>query len=358
MDLVGRVGPVQSQAARAPFLSVAARLPGAAYASIVRAHADLGVVRSTSLRGTVHTSTAGQHAALHAVSARAQAPLWRRTLGLDEQQLDAFRRRLDEVCAPDWMTHDAVEAALHEWFDLQGHNRAKHATSFQVGRVAFKGQASMLRRPLAPTAGWESQAEVVYRSASAAIGEVVPRFDDALATLVRHHIAASGPVTRRDLAWWSGAGLRDVDTALDSLRAELTRRMGPNGLEYLDLVGGAPDAPDPGIRLLPEYDALLLAYDPKARGRFADERVIAASWNRANGVHAPTVLLDGRIRGCWRLERTGRSAVVVVEAFAWERRIDEGELEEPVRAIGLALDLAIDEIRTSRRDPRRGSGVP
>ena len=110
----------------------------------------------------------------------------------------------------------------------------------------------MLRRPLAPTAGWESQAEVVYRSASAAIGEVVPRFDDALATLVRHHIAASGPVTRRDLAWWSGAGLRDVDTALDSLHAELTRRMGPNGLEYLDLVGGAPDAPDPGIRLLPE----------------------------------------------------------------------------------------------------------
>ena len=116
--------------------------------------------------------------------------------------------------------------------------------------------------------------------------------------------------------------------------------------------------PIPGSDCCRSNDALLLAYDPKARDRFADERVIAASWNRANGVHAPTVLLDGRIRGCWRLERTGRSAVVVVEAFAWERRIDEGELEEPVRAIGLALDLAIDEIRTSRRDPRRGSGVP
>lgn len=349
LGLVGRAGPIQSQAARAPFLALASRLPGATHQDISHVHESLELVRSTSLRGTVHTSTATAHAALHAVSARAQAALWRRTLGLDAAQLDAFRARLDQVCAGAWVTHDVVETALHAWFDEHGLSKAKHATTFQVGRVAFKGQASMLRCPRSAAAGWDSQADVVYRSASAAIAEVVPPFEQALVELVRHHIAASGPVSRRDLAWWSGAGLRDVDAAVASLGDELTARPGPNGLDYLDLCtrprGGGSD---PGLRLLPEYDALLLAYDPKARERFADERAIAHSWNRANGVHSPTVLVDGRIRGRWRLERSGRTGSVIVETFAWERPIEESEVADQARAVGTALAVEIADVRVHR----------
>ena len=125
--------------------------------------------------------------------------------------------------------------------------------------------------------------------------------------LVRHHVAASGPVTRRDLGWWTGAGLRNVDAAIASLGDDLVARPGPNGLDYLDLAESpARSASDPGLRLLPEYDALLLGYDPAARDRFADAEAVAHSWNRANGVHSPTVLVDGRLRGRWRLERQTR----------------------------------------------------
>ena len=110
MHLIQRVGPIQSQAARAPYLAVAARLPGAARDAVTAAHESGALVRSTSLRGTVHTSTRDGHAALAAVSTRAQAALWRRTLRLDQQQLEEFWSELEGTTAFDWATHAAIEA--------------------------------------------------------------------------------------------------------------------------------------------------------------------------------------------------------------------------------------------------------
>ena len=60
-ELVEQVGPIQSQAARAPFLGIAARLTSADHASITAAYEQAAIVRGSTLRGTVHTSTAAVH---------------------------------------------------------------------------------------------------------------------------------------------------------------------------------------------------------------------------------------------------------------------------------------------------------
>jgi hypothetical protein len=205
----------------------------------------------------------------------------------------------------------------------------------------------MIRRPVG--GGWEGQGEVVYRSARYALGEEPVEPQRALEDLVRQHIDASGPVSRRDLAWWSGEGLRNVGAAVETLGDELVGRLGPDGLEYLDLA----DAPtrsgsDPGVRLLPEYDALLLGYDPKARDRFAEADAVSYTWNRRNGVHSPTVLVDGRIRGKWQLERKGGSAAIAVAMFPGERLLDPGDLTTPAAALGAALGLTITDVTVSR----------
>jgi winged helix DNA-binding protein len=348
VELVRRVGPIQSQAARAPFLSVAARLPGASYDAITATHESMRLVRSTSLRGTVHTSTREQHAALSAVATRSLAPLWRRTLKLDQGQLDAFRAEVEGLSESAWVTHDDIQGHLHAWFARHGLDESLRATEAGAGHFAFRTHAAMLRRPKSRAAGWDSQAEVVYRSARFAVDEPALDPQAALGSLVRSQLAASGPVTRRDLAWWSGEGLRNVDAAIASLGDELVRSPGPNGLEYLDLAEPpSAAAVEPGPRLLPEYDALLLGYDPKARERFADEDAVLHSWNRANGVHAPTLLLAGRLRGRWKLSRRGGTATIEVEMFPKERPPDAGDLAAPAQAVGAALGLTVVDVQVA-----------
>ena len=348
LEVVRRVGPIQSQAARAPFLSLAARLPGVSYDAITAAHASLGLVRSTSLRGTVHTSPREGHGALNAVATRALAGLWRRTLKLSEPMLRAFRAEIESLSEPGWVTHHEIEAHMRAWFAGHGLRDSLAATENQAGRFAYRGHAAMLRRPRAG-AGWDSQAEVLYRAAAYAIGEVTPDPQDALATLVRGHLAASGPATRRDLAWWSGDGLRNIDAAVASLGDEVSTRHGPNGLDYLDLTSPpASGLGDPGIRMLPEYDALLLGYEPAARDRFADAKAVAHTWNRANGVHSPTLLVDGRLRGRWRLERKAGSATILVEMFPGERPLDPGDLAEQAAAVAAVLATPVTDLAVSR----------
>jgi len=137
---------------------------------------------------------------------------------------------------------------------------------------------------------------------------------------------------------------------VDALADEIVVRPGPNGLDYLDLVQAPVRSgdTDPGVRLLPEYDALLLAYDPAARDRFADREAVSYSSNRANGVHAPTVLVDGRLRGKWRLTRSGDSAVIEVETFPGERLLDPGELADQAGAVGAVLALSVTDVRVTR----------
>ncbi len=102
------------------------------------------------------------------------------------------------------------------------------------------------------------------------------------------------------------------------------------------------------MRLLPEYDALLLAYDPAARMRFADDGAVLHSWNRANGVHSPTVLVDGRLRGRWRLSRSGALATIDVEMFPGERLLDPGDLTDAAAAVGAVLGLSVSDVTVTR----------
>ena len=51
-----RVGPIQSQTARSPFIGLAARFPGLTHAALTAAYEANAVVRGSVVRGTVHTS--------------------------------------------------------------------------------------------------------------------------------------------------------------------------------------------------------------------------------------------------------------------------------------------------------------
>ena len=82
MALFDRLGPIQSQVPRAPFLAASSRLPGVAYDTVNGLFADHRLVKTSSLRGTVHTSTAATFPRLDAVARPLRATQARQLLAL------------------------------------------------------------------------------------------------------------------------------------------------------------------------------------------------------------------------------------------------------------------------------------
>jgi hypothetical protein len=346
VELIGKVGPIQTQVARSAFGAVWSRLPGARCADIEAAYESADLVRGSNLRGTVHTCTRDQHAVLDAVTRRAMGPTWQRALTLQRVEVDEVRRAMEQFATGAWRAPAELRAHLVGWLaqhDSDG--AAKAAATPGVGQSMAHVHSGLIRRPL--KGPWHGQGAPGYRLAAEVLAvsreAVVADPQAALVDLARIHVAAFGPSSRRDIAWWTGEALSAVDDALVALAEEFTARPGPDGETYHDLA--EPPAPgkgpgnEVGLRLLPEFDAVLLGYAPPARYRFVDLDHLPYFWTMSNGMYFALVLHDGRVRASWALRGSGRRRVVDVRMFPRERLLDEGDFTDQVEALAVALGL-------------------
>lgn len=333
-----RTGPVQSQTARSPFLALAARFPGTSRAEVTEAYESGAVVRGTTIRGTVHTTTPEAYAVLGAATRVGQRTSWERMLRLEHGTVEELWQATEDF-ASTWRTSDDLRDHLHRW--LLEHEGRDDVTGGQGGRYLAFGHGGLVRRP--SNGDWSGQGAPEYRT--------LPGDTDAsVGDVVELHLRSHGPASRRDLAWWSGMGLRVVDELLADLdgRVGLVRVEGPDGRTYLDL----PDPPEPrgldGVRLLPEFDALMCAYEPVGRERFAAPAHLRRLWSGANGLVLPPLLVDGRITGWWRATGSARRRPLEVVWFAGTRRPRKAELDAPVAALEAALGIAVTDVSLTR----------
>ncbi len=337
--LLDRLGPIQSQTARSVFVGLAARRPGLTRDAVTAAYEAFAIVRGSSLRGTVHTSGTAQHPVLEVATRLGQRALWSRSLRLVGRTLEEVWTGIEEFAADHWRTPGELAEHLIAW--LAEHDPgARPAFSGNQGRYFAFGHGGLLRRPLG--GDWAGQGAPGYRTASALLGDrsaVLADAEAAVDALVLRHVAAHGPSSRHDLAWWSGLGLTRVDAAIG--RLGLASEEGPDGRHYLDL----PDAPAPaqpsGVRLLPEFDALLCGYDPAGRERFVDAAHYDVLWKQANGQLLAPVLAGSRLAGHWRLTGTGRRRRLEVVGFSGLPPIGRAELADAVTALELGLGLQL-----------------
>ena len=108
------------------------------------------LVRGSTIRGTVHTGTPEQYAALGAATRVGQRTLWQRLLKLEHGTLEDLWAATEEFAA-EWRTPEELEQHLHDW--LVAHEGRNVLEGQPIGRYLTFGHGGLVRRPGRRAAG-------------------------------------------------------------------------------------------------------------------------------------------------------------------------------------------------------------
>ena len=300
VETVERLAGMQAQEPKHPFVGLWTRVEGFEEEALRRALHEREVVRATLMRSTLHLMSAGDYVALRTALAPplsvALRVLGARAEGLDlERVLPAAR----ELLADRPQTFDDIRSALQERFPAVNDRALGYAVRTLLPLVMVPGEGR-----------WGYPRIASFALAEEMLGR--PIAAPAPEALVRRYLGAFGPASVADVQAWSGVG--SMKGVLDAMRGELAVFADERGRELFDL----PDAPRPGadapapVRLLPEFDNLVLAHDDRTRVIADEHRPRVTTKNLR--VRA-TFLVDGFVAGTWTIEVKRRVATLCLEPF-------------------------------------------
>jgi len=345
LELFRRLGPIQSQVPRAPFLTASSRLPGVGYGTVCDLFEEHRLLKTSSLRGTVHT-TGREHFPLTDAVARRQRAGWIRAwLKLERVTPEELFAEVEDFTTTAPQPRAEIVAHGKSWLAERESRAAADLVGPTVHPASIWGHSGLIRRPR--DTRWEKRTDIFHQRARSVLPDLpLPDFDAALQGLVRVHLGAYGPAQREDIAFFSGAGLSAVDAAVTVLGDEVVRLRGHDDVEYLDLaeppVGGSTDL---GLRLLPEFEGLLVGFQGRNRFRFLNEHQLPKVWAKVNGLFSPVVLHDGRLVASWKTITKGRRTDIEVSMLDPHPPLADDEFGDAVAATERVLDLTITDIR-------------
>jgi hypothetical protein len=332
--IVRAVGGVQAQDLRAAALGVRVRGHGISADDVDRARGtDWSIVRAWCMRGTLHLVPTDMLPSLLAVFGPVYVARGRRRLaqlGLDD---DACRRGvavIQEVLEQRGrLTRNDIAAALQAAGVVgDPHDRA---TVHLIRRACLKGIACDTGSPGA-------EPSFALRDTWLPIAPIPDR-TAALGEIARWYVAAYQPTSQEDFAAWSGLPVTDVRTAWEQVGTLVA--IG-DGAQRLWLHAEACEITETtavslAARLLPAFDDYLLGYRHRGHALASEH---ATRVHPGGGIIRPTVLMDGRVAGIWRIDRSSSQARLAVEPFA---ELDGAEVR--------ALEAEVDDVgRFMRQD--------
>jgi hypothetical protein len=301
---------VQAQDPRAAGLALRSRVPGLERADVD----DADLVRTWTVRGTVHLVPTADRAWLHALCGA------------------RFRRQFEASISRRASLADA-NALLPDALDVLANGPVDRAALLRELAVRGSPDLGVAFNVLIP---WIATQGLVLGTPDGRYRAAAPPppvdEDEALATMAGRYLAGYGPASATDLAAWSGLPLGAARSGLAAIGP--LERAG----DLLALPGAldAPPPPAPPPRLLAAFDTTMLGW------RRRTPLVPAAHDRRVNagaGMVRATVLVRGAVAGTWRLGGSGRRRAIEVDWFG--RPAAAQALDAEARDVGRFLDVGV-----------------
>jgi hypothetical protein len=344
IELLRRLGPIQSQVPRAPFLTISSRLPGVSYETVCALFESHQLVKTSSIRGTVHSSVVEQFAWLDAVARDTRGKQLRNVLKLQRVTPEQLAAELEAFADSDWQLRSEIVSHARAWLAEREAANAAQGPDVLSDSLIW-GHSGLLRRPR--DTRWEKRTDIYHRRARSLLPDLPEcDFASALTQLVRVYLGSYGPALREDLAFFFGTGLAAVDDAVRRLGDEIVRVPGPNAEDYLDLAEPPPGGTsDPGLRLLPEYDGLLVGYHGRHRTRFLTAQQLPKVWAKVNGLFSPVVLYDGRLVASWKMITKGQRTDIEVTMLNPHPMLADDLFTDAIAATEQVLNVTITDLK-------------
>ncbi|MGH2942353.1 MAG: DNA glycosylase AlkZ-like family protein [Solirubrobacteraceae bacterium] len=278
---------------------------------------ERSLVKLRCMRRTLHVLPLDLAAVAHAATLDQRAGTCRATLrrlGHSERALLAVTRRVRERLAGRTEPYRALERAIVS---------ASPPRDAALVRLAIRWlweHGELVYLDLSPSLHHERRYFALTAEAVPGLRLNATGVQAARDALVMAHVRAFGPVSVRDVAWWSGMGTVHVRNALsrhrDMLAAVRVEGLAPDLVVHVDdladLTSAAP-VPSDHVSLLGYEDPALKGYF-ETRARFVSAEGYRLLFNTIGEARA-SVMVGGRVVGVWRWDRRRRA----IESQVFER---------------------------------------
>jgi hypothetical protein len=348
-DAVAAMCGAHAQVLSAAELSVGLRLAGTTRSDVRDALLEeRSLVKTFGPRGTVHLLPARD------------LPMWVGALPALPKPRSPFA---DDVRLTDEQT-ELVLAAIADALD-ETVLTVDELTAAIVERVgpwagdlvmpAFQGMWPRWRQALAlagtrgvlcfgPTRG----RNVTYTSPRRWLPRLVPQpAGVAVDGLLRSYLWAYGPVSHEHLATWLSTSAAWAAERLAGLGAEVEQVEVEGSVGWQLAADDVPAGGPTGVRLLPYFDAYVVACQPRQRlfRGAAAQRALSPTGQAGN---FPVLLVDGTVGGVWHLRRSGRKATLTVEPLvalgARQLRLLDDEAARVGEVLEATVSLAVGPV--------------
>ena len=337
VEVVREVGGIHAQVMSAAELALSARVRGLTQKHVSRAlWEERSLVKTWTLRGTLHIHAADE-LGLWLAARRAVAGGWyfHHEVPPKEQKqiLDAIAGALDGRC----LRRDELVAAVSPHVGPWAREHIGSGWGTVLGPAALNGL--LIHGP-------PQGSRVTFVRPDQWLGKPVGQDPQAaLAEVLRRYLAAFGPAAPGHFATWIGGThfkVKDSKALLDSIADELVEVEVEGKPAWLLAERERKPAAPAGVRLIPEYDALVMGF--REREQLFSPRAVARTKAHGKGrLEGPGalswLLADGVVAGTWSRKRAGKHVELRVEPFRLLTKVERSELDAEAERVGRLWSL-------------------